>query len=46
MEPVDAHNGGVEAQNRNLKVYGPVVADSNNFDEKQDPDANSRSAFQ
>ncbi len=31
---MDAHNGGVEAQDGNLQVYGPVVADLNHFDEK------------
>ncbi len=28
----------LEAQNRALDVYKPVVADSDNFDEEQDPD--------
>jgi hypothetical protein len=35
---VDAHNGGLEAQNGALEGNKPVVADSQHFDEEQDPD--------
>jgi hypothetical protein len=44
MEPwraVEAHNGGVEAQNKARKVpvgVEPVLADSYHFDDEQDTD--------
>jgi hypothetical protein len=38
---VDAHNGGAKAQKMKARrVSRPVVADSHNFDEEQDPDPN------
>jgi hypothetical protein len=39
MEPWNAHNGGLEAQNGALEglPYRPVVADSRHFDEDPDP---------
>ncbi len=41
MEPwraVDAHNGGVEAQNRAARCLYASFTDSHNFDEEQDPE--------
>ncbi len=35
---VDAHNGGLEIQTEPWWVCRQVVADSHQFDEKQDPD--------
>jgi hypothetical protein len=36
---VDAHNVGLEAQNRVVKVCRPVVAGSNHFDEEHKTDS-------
>jgi hypothetical protein len=35
---LDAHNGGLEAQNEPRRAYRPEVIDSHHFDEEQDPD--------
>ncbi len=35
---MDAHNGGVEAQNGAWRVCMPVVTGLHHFDEEQDPD--------
>jgi hypothetical protein len=36
---VDAHNGGLEGQNRAMEgLHMPVVADSHHFEEELNPD--------
>jgi hypothetical protein len=42
LETVDAQNGGVEAQIEPWRVCRPVVINSHNLDDEQDPDLDPR----